>query len=51
MAGRRLFQAFNFGPKGNRECDFVKVRQLLAEGHEWNQEMFEAVSPQYQTQE
>ncbi|OGU60501.1 MAG: 6-oxocyclohex-1-ene-1-carbonyl-CoA hydrolase [Ignavibacteria bacterium GWF2_33_9] len=46
--GKAGFQAFNFGPKDNREVDFIKVRQMLAEGHEWNEEMLRAVSPQYQ---
>ncbi len=41
------FQAFNDGPKGQREVDFVKLRQMLAEGHEWNDEMIRAISPQY----
>ena len=42
------FRAFNEGPKGNQECDFVKLRQMLAEGHEWNDELIRAISPQYQ---
>ena len=42
------FRAFNEGPKGKREVDFVKLRQMLAEGHEWNDEMIKAISPQYQ---
>ncbi|MFH1321551.1 MAG: 6-oxocyclohex-1-ene-1-carbonyl-CoA hydratase [Bacteroidota bacterium] len=42
------FQAFNDGPKGNREVDFVKMRQMLSLGHEWNDEMIRAISPQYQ---
>jgi 6-oxocyclohex-1-ene-carbonyl-CoA hydrolase len=42
------FKAFNEGPKGNREIDFIKLRQLLAEGREWNDEMHRAISPQYQ---
>lgn len=46
--GKAGFQAFNFGPKDNREVDFIKVRQMLAQGHEWNEEMLKAVSPQYQ---
>lgn len=46
--GKAGFQAFNFGPKDNREVDFIKVRQMLAQGHEWNDEMLKAVSPQYQ---
>jgi 6-oxocyclohex-1-ene-carbonyl-CoA hydrolase len=41
------FRAFNDGPKGNREVDFVKLRQLLAEGHEWNDELHRAISPQF----
>jgi len=40
------FRAFNDGPRDNRECDFVKLRQLLAEGHEWNDELIKAISPQ-----
>lgn len=39
------FKAFNDGPRGNREIDFIKLRQLLAEGMEWNDEMFKAISP------
>ena len=43
------FRAFNDGPKENREVDFIKLRQLLAEGHEWNDELHKTISPQYQT--
>lgn len=42
------FRAFNDGPKDNREVDFIKLRQLLAEGHEWNEELQQAISPQFQ---
>lgn len=42
------FRAFNDGPKENREVDFVKLRQLLAEGKEWNDEMHKSISPQFQ---
>lgn len=42
------FQAFNDGPKENREVDFIKLRQLLAEGHEWNDDLQKAISPQFQ---
>ena len=42
------FRAFNEGPKDNREVDFVRLRQLLAEGHEWNEELHRAISPQFQ---
>jgi len=41
------FQAFNSGPKDNREVDFVRLRQLLAEGRPWNDELIREVSPQY----
>ncbi|MBI2271192.1 MAG: 6-oxocyclohex-1-ene-1-carbonyl-CoA hydratase [Bacteroidetes bacterium] len=42
------FKAFNEGPKENREVDFIKLRQLLANGHEWNEELHRIISPQYQ---
>ena len=45
------FRAFNEGPKDNREVDFVKLRQLLAEGHEWDDDLIKAISPQYQKSE
>lgn len=41
------FRAFNVGPKGNREVDFVKLRLMLAEGGEWNEDMHKAISPQF----
>ncbi len=39
------FRAFNEGPKGNREVDFIKLRQMLAEGHPWDDELLEAILP------
>ncbi len=45
------FKAFNEGPRGNREVDFVKLRQMLAKGMEWNDEIHQAISPQYQNKE
>ncbi|MFH1321694.1 MAG: hypothetical protein ABII90_13720 [Bacteroidota bacterium] len=42
------FRAFNEGQKDNREIDFIKLRLMLAEGHEWNDEMHRAISPQFQ---
>lgn len=45
--GKAGFQAFNDGPKGNREIDFVALRRLLAEGRPWTDELVRAVSPQY----
>ncbi|MFH1000310.1 MAG: 6-oxocyclohex-1-ene-1-carbonyl-CoA hydratase [Bacteroidota bacterium] len=41
------FRAFNEGPKGVREVDFIRLRKLLAEGHEWNDELIKEISPQY----
>lgn len=41
------FKAFNDGSKENREVDFIKLRQLLADGHEWNDELHKVISPQY----
>ena len=42
------FRAFNEGPKGKREVDFIKLRQMLAEGHPWDDELIKAISPQFQ---
>ena len=49
--GRAGFRAFNEGPKDRREVDFIRLRQMLAEGHPWDDEMLRAISPQFQTQE
>ena len=43
--GQAGFRAFNEGPKDNREVDFIKLRQLLADGHPWNDELLEAILP------
>ncbi|KAA3601492.1 MAG: 6-oxocyclohex-1-ene-1-carbonyl-CoA hydratase [Calditrichaeota bacterium] len=43
--GKAGFKAFNEGPKGNRELDFVKLRQLLANGEKWGDELIEKVMP------
>lgn len=39
------FRAFNEGPKGNREVDFIKLRKMLADGHPWDDELIEAILP------
>jgi len=39
------FKAFNEGPKDNREVDFIKLRKMLADGHEWDDEMFKEIAP------
>ncbi|HSJ15256.1 MAG TPA: 6-oxocyclohex-1-ene-1-carbonyl-CoA hydratase, partial [Longimicrobiales bacterium] len=45
--GKAGFRAFNEGPPGQREVDFIRLRQLLAEGHPWDDELIRAISPQY----
>jgi 6-oxocyclohex-1-ene-carbonyl-CoA hydrolase len=45
------FRAFNEGPKDNREVDFVKLRQLLAEGRGWTDEIHHTISPQFKNEE
>jgi 6-oxo-cyclohex-1-ene-carbonyl-CoA hydrolase len=39
------FRAFNEGPKDNRVVDFIKLRQMLAEGHPWDDELLNAILP------
>jgi 6-oxo-cyclohex-1-ene-carbonyl-CoA hydrolase len=48
--GKAGFQAFNEGPRGQREVDFIRLRQLLAEGQPWTDELVRAISPQYRQQ-
>ncbi len=43
--GRAGFRAFNDGPRDNREVDFIKLRQLLAEGKPWDEDMQKVISP------
>ena len=42
------FRAFNEGPKGQLEVDFIKLRQLLAQGHPWDEDLRRQISPQCQ---
>lgn len=44
------FKAFNDGPKDNREVNFVKLRQLLADGKQWDEQMHQSISPQFHNQ-
>jgi len=39
------FRAFHYGTKQQREVDFVLLRQRLAQGAEWNEELIEAIAP------
>ena len=39
------FRAFHYGTKQQREVDFVKLRQRLAEGASWGDELIEEIAP------
>jgi 6-oxo-cyclohex-1-ene-carbonyl-CoA hydrolase len=43
--GRAGFLAFNEGPPGRREVDFIELRRRLARGERWDDEMFRAIHP------
>lgn len=45
---RAGFPAFHYGPKGQREVDFIKLRRLLAEGHPWDEAMVQEISPAHE---
>ena len=39
------FRAFHHGSKQQREVDFIKLRQRLAQGAKWSEELIEEVAP------
>jgi 6-oxocyclohex-1-ene-carbonyl-CoA hydrolase len=39
------FRAFNEGPREQREVDFVALRQRLASGERWGEDLIQAVAP------
>jgi 6-oxocyclohex-1-ene-carbonyl-CoA hydrolase len=39
------FRAFHYGAKNQREVDFIRLRQRLAEGAKWNDELVEEIAP------
>jgi 6-oxocyclohex-1-ene-carbonyl-CoA hydrolase len=39
------FRAFHYGDKKNREVDFVLLRQRLAQGAHWSEELLEEIAP------
>lgn len=39
------FRAFHYGTKQQREVDFVKLRQRLAAGASWGEELIEEIAP------
>ena len=42
---RAGFSAFNEGPPGRREVDFVELRRRLARGETWDDDMFREIHP------
>jgi len=40
------FRAFNEGPRGNRQVDFIDLRRRLAAGETWGPDLIEAILPQ-----
>jgi 6-oxo-cyclohex-1-ene-carbonyl-CoA hydrolase len=39
------FRAFHYGDKKNREVDFVRLRQRLAQGARWSEDLVEEIAP------
>lgn len=39
------FRAFNEGPKGKREVDFLRLRALLAKGEPWSDRLMDDIMP------
>ena len=39
------FRAFHYGDKDRREVDFVRLRQRLAEGARWDEDLIEEIAP------
>ena len=39
------FRAFHFGSKDHREVDFIRLRQKLAEGARWSEELVREIAP------
>jgi 6-oxocyclohex-1-ene-carbonyl-CoA hydrolase len=39
------FRAFHYGDREHREVDFVRLRQRLAEGSRWSEELVEEIAP------
>jgi 6-oxo-cyclohex-1-ene-carbonyl-CoA hydrolase len=42
---RAGFRAFNEGPKGNREVDFLELRRQLGQAKPWDDALFERIRP------
>ena len=48
---RAGFRAFNEGPPGHREVDFIELRRRLAAGSTWDDELLDAIHPAEVTRE
>ena len=44
---RAGFRAFNDGPPGRREVDFIELRRRLARGESWDEAMFREIDPRH----
>jgi 6-oxo-cyclohex-1-ene-carbonyl-CoA hydrolase len=44
---RAGFRAFNDGPPGRREVDFIELRRRLARGETWDEAMFREIDPRH----
>ncbi len=47
--GKAGFRAFNEGTKGHREANFILLRQSLARGERWSDELIEKIMPPRQS--
>jgi 6-oxo-cyclohex-1-ene-carbonyl-CoA hydrolase len=45
---RAGFRAFNDGPSGRREVDFIELRRRLARGETWDDDMFREIDPRHE---
>jgi 6-oxo-cyclohex-1-ene-carbonyl-CoA hydrolase len=43
--GKAGFRAFHHGARGEREVDFLELRRLLAQGHPWDDELIDRITP------
>jgi len=39
------FRAFHYGTKEEREVDFIRLRQRLAQGEKWSEELIQEIAP------
>jgi 6-oxo-cyclohex-1-ene-carbonyl-CoA hydrolase len=39
------FRAFHYGSKDKREVDFIRLRQVLAGGARWDEQLVQEIAP------